>query len=84
MHGLVFVATRHAARNDPRICDAHRDNEKNFAPRRIGVRVFGRSFVVRAFQTTMTGGKCVNPDSGCPCKAGCRYGGDRVGCCVPR
>jgi len=28
--------------------------------------------VVRAFQTTMIGGNCVNPDSGCPCKAGCR------------
>ncbi|ATE74310.1 hypothetical protein CNO08_24910 [Lysobacter capsici] len=48
MHGLVLVATRHAARSDPRICDAHRDNEKNFAPRRIGVRVFRRSFVARA------------------------------------
>ena len=29
------------------------------------------------------GSKCVDPDSGCPCKAGCRYGGQRIGCCVP-
>jgi hypothetical protein len=48
MHGVVLVATRHAARSDPRICDAHRDNEKNFAPRRIGMRVLRRSFVARA------------------------------------
>jgi hypothetical protein len=37
---------------------------------------------VGAFQTTVVGGKCVNPDTGCPCKPGCRYGGGRVGCCV--
>lgn len=24
----------------------------------------------------------VNPDTGCPSKPGCRYGGQRVGCCV--
>ncbi|QWF17124.1 hypothetical protein [Lysobacter capsici] len=36
---------------------------------------------VGAFQTTIVGGKCVNPETGCPCKPGCRYGG-RVGCCL--
>lgn len=25
-----------------------------------------------------------DPDSGCPYKAGCRYGGGKIGCCVPR
>lgn len=29
------------------------------------------------------GVKCTDPLSGCPCKAGCRYGGGRVGCCIP-
>jgi hypothetical protein len=29
------------------------------------------------------GSKCVNPISGCPCKAGCRYGGTAFACCVP-
>jgi len=39
------------------------------------------SFGAVAVQPTFVDGKCTNPETGCPCKAGCRYGG-RVGCCL--
>lgn len=36
---------------------------------------------VGAFQTTIVDGRCVSPETGCPCKPGCQYGGTH-GCCL--
>ena len=47
----------------------------------VGSFSVGAVGAVGAFRTMMVGGKCVSPETGCPCKPGCRYGG-RAGCCL--
>lgn len=37
---------------------------------------------VGAFQTTIVNGRCVHPETNCPCKPGCQYGGFEGGCCL--
>ena len=44
-----------------------------------GSLVFGAA---QAIGSSPLGNKCVDPDTNCPCKAGCRYGGRTIGCCV--
>ncbi|MDR6672659.1 hypothetical protein J2Y70_001263 [Xanthomonas translucens] len=45
----------------------------------IGSLSFGAA---QAVSSHSSGSKCVNPDTGCPCKPGCQYGGQRIGCCL--
>ncbi|QWP75821.1 hypothetical protein J5226_19755 [Lysobacter sp. K5869] len=40
------------------------------------------SFGAVAVQPTFVDGKCTSPETGCPCRAGCTYGGDRHSCCL--
>jgi len=40
------------------------------------------SFGAVAVQPTFVDGKCVHPETGCQCRAGCTYGGDRLSCCL--
>lgn len=45
----------------------------------VGCLGFGAA---QAVQSNAAGSRCTDPDTGCPCKPGCRYGGGRVGCCL--
>lgn len=44
----------------------------------VGSLGFGTA---QAFQSNAAGSRCTHPETGCPCKPGCQYGG-RVGCCL--
>ncbi|RNF83724.1 hypothetical protein [Montanilutibacter psychrotolerans] len=55
--------------------------------KRIKVALFALtiagSFGFGAAQALNTGGmSATHPDTGCPLKPGCRYGGGKIGCCV--